>query len=123
MKRLFLMVSFLFIFSANISMAQQINSNALDMLDRTSSRGNSKIWNKFIGDITDVDIPNLIDYSYAGYKNGEEEIQIIDNTIFNVVDYGAVPNDGNSDTQAIRDALFDARNGGIVFSPLVNMML
>ena len=115
MKRLFLFVFCLFVFGVVTSMAQT-NGDVLEMIERTGG-SNAPIWDKFIGDITDVDIPDLIDFSYSGYKNGEEEISVVDNTVYNVVDYGAIPSDGNSDTQAIRDAIHAARNGGIVFFP------
>ena len=42
---------------------------------------------------------------------------IINNTVYNVLDYGAVVGDGNSDTQAIKAAIHAARNGGIIFFP------
>ena len=115
MKRLFLFVSFLFVFCVVTSMAQTITS-AVDMIDRGG--GNTPIiWRKFLGLTAAPAVPTLIDYSYAGYMNGEEEITVTNNTVYNVLDYGAVVGDGNSDTQAIKDALYNARNGGIVYFP------
>lgn len=49
----------------------------------------------------------LPDFSYAGYHFGEDALPILDegSRILNVTDYGAVPNDGNDDTAAVRQAL------------------
>ncbi len=76
------------------------------------------IWKKFIGEPVPVGTPDLIDYSYAGYKQGEKAIP--DDfawSVFDVMDYGAIPNDGRSDTQAIRNTIDAAKKGGIVFFP------
>lgn len=62
----------------------------------------------------------LPDFSYAGYRNGEKKLP---NTapykIFNVLDFGAIPNDQQSDKEAIQAAISAAnKNGsGIVFFP------
>ncbi len=87
-----------------------------DIFNRHSGR-TSNIWRKFIGEDVPGDVPDLIDYSYAGYKNGEEPIPDLTGTIYDVTDYGAIPNDDASDTQAIKDTLKAAENGGIVFFP------
>ena len=77
------------------------------------------IWKKFIGEPVPAGTPDLIDYSYAGYKNGEEGIPETSTLpIFNVTDYGAVPDDNESDTEAIKaalDAAYKGTQGGIVF--------
>ena len=79
------------------------------------------IWKKFIGEPVPVGTPDLIDYSYAGYKNGEEAIpEDFVLPVFDVTDYGAVPDDGKSDTEGIKAALHAAdtgQQGGIVFFP------
>lgn len=61
----------------------------------------------------------LPDFSYAGYGYGEKEIPNIKAPIFNVCDYGAIPNDGVDDTKSIQTAVDAAgkNNGGIVFFP------
>ena len=87
-----------------------------DMFNRTSG-STPNIWRKFIGEDVSGNVPNLIDYSYAGYKNGEEPIPDVTGTIYDVTSYGAIPNDNLSDTQAIKDALSAAEDGGIVFFP------
>src|SRR5690606_5712148 len=62
----------------------------------------------------------LPDFSYAGYHSGEKGIPDIDNyQVFNVIDFGAIPNDSISDRNAIQAAIDAAnKNGsGIVFFP------
>lgn len=54
---------------------------------------------------SDVYLP---DYSYAGYMWGEKKLPDLKPTL-KVTDYGAVPNDGKDDTEAIRKALEDAK--------------
>ncbi len=78
----------------------------------------SNVWKKFIGQSVPDGTPDIIDYSYAGYQNGREEIPEASGRIVDVTDFGAVPNDNRSDTQAIRDALEEASSGNaIVFFP------
>jgi hypothetical protein len=61
----------------------------------------------------------LTDYSYAGYEHGEKAIPDIQGPIFKVTDYGAVPDDGKSDEEAIRKAIATAEQagGGVVLFP------
>lgn len=62
----------------------------------------------------------LPDFSYAGYHCGEDSIpDITDYKVFNVVDFGAKPDDNISDRNAIQAAIAAAnKNGsGIVFFP------
>ena len=49
----------------------------------------------------------LPDFSYAGYHHGEVNIPNLVETI-NVIDYGAIPNDGNDDTESINIAIKEA---------------
>ena len=84
----------------------------------TNGTGTSNVWKKFKGENVPDGVPDIIDWSYAGYKNGEEAIpNSFSLPYYNVTDYGAIPSDGQSDTQAIRDTLAAAINGGIVFFP------
>ena len=93
----------------------------LFLLPLASAQFTPNIWKKFIGEPVPVGTPDLIDYSYAGYKNGE--VAIPDDftlPIFNVTDYGAIPDDVESDTEGIKaafDAAYTGRQGGIVFFP------
>ena len=91
----------------------------LFLLPLASAQLTPNIWKKFIGEPAPVGTPDLIDYSYAGYKNGEEGIpEDFAYTAYSVTDYGAIPNDGKSDTTAIRNALDAAAVGrSIVFFP------
>ena len=61
----------------------------------------------------------LTDYSYAGYEHGEKAIPDVAGPIFKVTDFGAVPDDGNSDEDAIRKAVAAAEQagGGVVLFP------
>jgi hypothetical protein len=61
----------------------------------------------------------LADFSCAGYHCGEEPIPRTDWTIFDVTDYGAVPNDGQSDRKAFTQAIAaaEANGSGVVFFP------
>jgi len=62
----------------------------------------------------------LPDFSYAGYQCGEKPIPDIKGyKVFNVIDFGAKPNDEISDRQAIEAAVTAANNNGsgIVFFP------
>jgi hypothetical protein len=70
----------------------------------------------------------LPDFSYAGYAYGEvQQSEPFNKTVYNVVDFGAVPNDGREDTEAIQKAIdsMGINGGGILEFPegrfLVNM--
>ncbi|GAL82067.1 hypothetical protein JCM19274_2778 [Algibacter lectus] len=57
----------------------------------------------------------LPDFSYAGYMYSEVAIPDLGYKIFNVTDFGAVPNDDKSDKKAIKLAIAEAsKNGGKV---------
>ena len=91
----------------------------LFLLPLASAQLTPNIWKKFIGEPVPAGTPDLIDYSYAGYKNGEEGIpEDFGYKVHNVTDYGAIPNDGKSDSAGIRAALSAASSGrSIVFFP------
>lgn len=63
----------------------------------------------------------LADFSYAGYHYGQKKpnLQRKDYTVFHVTDYGAIPNDGRDDIDAIQNAVnaAQAAGGGIVKFP------
>lgn len=62
----------------------------------------------------------LIDFSYAGYRNGEEvpDWRSAPRNFFDVTDYGAIPGDGRDDIEAIQAAIDAAAvEGGIVRFP------
>ena len=91
----------------------------LFLLPLASAQFTPNIWKKFIGEPVPAGTPDLIDYSYAGYKNGEEGIpEDFGYKVHNVTDYGSIPNDGKSDSAGIRAALRAASSGrSIVFFP------
>lgn len=62
--------------------------------------------------------PYLPDYSYAGYRWGEEPLPDPQGKEIDVVEFGAVPNDGKDDTSAIREALRAAHkvDGPVILS-------
>ena len=93
-------------FNSENGVTIRIPENITTMFDRTGTV-TPNIWKKFIGEtVPDADsVPDIIDYSYAGYKYGEEAIPDIANsewTVRNAIDYGAIPNDMKSDTEALR---------------------
>ena len=47
----------------------------------------------------------LPDFSYAGYNHGVGEIPVFDKTVIDVVEYGAIANDGRDDSVAILKAI------------------
>ena len=63
--------------------------------------------------------PNLPDFSYSGYHYFNKPVPDVAHPIFDVTDYGAIPNDDVSDQPAIVSAIAAAEeNGrGVVFFP------
>ncbi|WP_158279808.1 glycosyl hydrolase family 28-related protein [Coraliomargarita sinensis] len=65
--------------------------------------------------------PFIQDFSYAGYRSGDESIPNITSPVYNVTDpaYGADPTDANDDTAAIQAAIDDAAaaGGGVIYLP------
>ncbi len=59
------------------------------------------------------------DFSYAGYRRLEEPIPMREGPVFDVVDFGAIADDGKSDRGAIVKAISaaTANGGGVVFFP------
>ncbi len=87
---------------------------------------NTKIFEKFVNetyfnkkDSRLDNVPLLVDFSYAGYKNSEEDIKIINTTRFNVLDYGADKTGTEYSTTGIQLAINAAatNGGGIVYFP------
>ena len=62
---------------------------------------------------------NLPDYSYAGYEYGEKPIPNKYHKSYNILDFGAIPNDGVDDTKSINTTLETAgkNGGGLVLFP------
>lgn len=88
---------------------------------RSEAQGNeenkSKIFEDYKAHKSNSVLP---DFSYVGYHSGEEAVPTINNyKVFNVTDFGAIPDDTISDKAAIQSAISAANlNGsGIVFFP------
>lgn len=79
----------------------------------------SEVWTNFVKAKKTGQAPNIPDFSFAGYKYGELPIPSPSYKTFNILDFGALPNDGKSDKKAIQATIAAAeRNGeGIVFFP------
>ncbi|WP_034040922.1 DUF4955 domain-containing protein [Wocania ichthyoenteri] len=91
------------------------------LIFNTFGQEKAKIWKKFTSEISNLEIPTLFDYSYAGYQLGEVGIpeKFKHLKIFNIVHFGAIPNDSISDQDAIQATINAAEKnkGGIVFFP------
>lgn len=79
----------------------------------------SELWREFLEYRQTGSESRLADFSYAGYGFGEKNIPDVDYPIFDVTEYGAIPNDGKSDREAFEAAIADAQtNGkGIIYFP------
>ena len=75
--------------------------------------GISRTWQQFKDAVENDTEPILPRFSYAGYRRGEVMVPVATGTAFNVGDYGAFPDDGQSDHSAIQAAIDAAvTNGG-----------
>jgi hypothetical protein len=72
----------------------------------------SKLWTEFLSAKQAGTGSTLLDFSYAGYKHGEKSVPDVKYKIFKVEDYGAIPNDGKSDRQALINAINAAKENG-----------
>lgn len=79
----------------------------------------SSLWKDFIEKRKSGEETLLADFSYAGYAYGEKDIPDVNDNIFNVLDYGAIPNDGLSDRKAFEAAIAAAqeKGKGVVYAP------
>lgn len=82
-----------------------------------------KQWNDFIaGNSENL----LLDYSYAGYNHGESapaDVYTLGYKIYDVTDYGAIPNDGKSDREAFLAAYQAAIGAGAVTNANANAII
>lgn len=77
------------------------------------------VWDNYVTaskNDTEAILPN---FSYAGYKYSEEAIPNVDYPVFNVANFGAVPNDNKSDKDALNKAIKAAskKGKGIIYFP------
>lgn len=79
----------------------------------------SKLWKQYINAKKNGKETILPNYSYAGYNLGKSGIPKAKGKVFDVTEFGAIPNDGKVDFQAVKNAVLAAEknNGGIVFFP------
>lgn len=79
----------------------------------------SRLWKEFVKDTEENRPSVLLDFSYAGYRHGEQAIPEVNCPVYNVCDYGAVPNDGQSDREAVEKAIQIAcsKGRGIIYFP------
>jgi polygalacturonase len=68
------------------------------------------LWKEFVADSPSALLP---DFSYSGYHHGEKAIPEIKGPVFNVVDYGAVPNNGKNASAAIQAAVDACEAAGV----------
>jgi hypothetical protein len=78
-----------------------------------------KAWQDFVEGQKSDKKTLLLDFSYAGYHHGEEAVPSVDDKVFNVCDYGAVPDDDKSDRLALERAIKAAskHGSGIIYFP------
>ena len=79
----------------------------------------SELWYEFLAYRQNGSESRLADFSYAGYRFGEKDIPDVNYPVFDITDYGAIPDDGLSDRDALQAAILAAqKNGrGIVYCP------
>ena len=120
MKRLFLLLALaIFLISPLCATAQQIKSPVSDILNYPNiATTESQLFKKWKGEDAAGNVPDIYDFSSAGYKQGEEGIpEAISTTVINVTDYGATPNDFLDDTAAIQRAFDAATSYTIIYFP------
>ncbi|MGJ8639741.1 MAG: DUF4955 domain-containing protein [Opitutaceae bacterium] len=77
-----------------------------------SQANDSATWQDFKNAQQNGSEPILPDFSYAGYHYSEVPIPDPEHKVFNVKDYGAIPDDGLSDRKAIQAAIDAASSHG-----------
>ena len=120
MKRLFLLLALaIFLISPLCATAQHRKHPVTDTLNLPNHASRTSIlFKNWKGDRVSGHIPDIYDFSSAGYKQGEEGIpEFIGETIINVRDHGAIPNDNQDDTAAIQSAFDAATSYTIVYFP------
>ncbi|GAA4232828.1 hypothetical protein GCM10022291_08420 [Postechiella marina] len=77
------------------------------------------VWEDFVEAKKTGATPILPDFSYAGYKYSEEPIPVVGYKIFDVTNFGAIPNDQKSDKTAINLAIKSAseHGEGVIYFP------
>ena len=93
--------------------------SSLSLKADNKDAGTCKIWQEYVDAQQSGKESLLLNFSYAGYHHGEKGIPEVNHKIFNVCDYGAVPNDGKSDRSAFEAAIKAAEKhgSGVIFFP------
>ncbi len=65
----------------------------------------SQLWEDYKAAQSKGEVAELPDFSYAGYHHGEKTIPDVKHKIFDVTDFGAIPDDDKSDKEAICKAI------------------
>lgn len=90
------------------------------------NEGIPMIWKEYLSDKEAGKINlKLPDFSYAGYHHAEVAVPDVTHKVFDVTQYGAIPDDDISDRQALIDAIAAAEvNGsGIIYFPAGRFIL
>ena len=72
----------------------------------------SELWYEFLAYRQNGSESRLADFSYAGYRFGEKDIPDVNYPVFDITDYGAIPDDGLSDRDALQAAILAAQKNG-----------
>lgn len=90
------------------------------------NEGIPMIWKEYLSDKEAGKINlKLPDFSYAGYHHAEVAVPDVTHKVFDVTQYGAIPDDDISDRQALIDAIAaaEANGSGIVYFPAGRFIL
>lgn len=85
----------------------------------------SAVWDDFVDSKKSGEEAILPDFSYAGYKYSEVPVPVVNYKVFDVTKFGAVPDDENSDKEAIQKTIDAASKNeeGVVFFPAGKYMI
>ncbi|RKR14420.1 pectate lyase-like protein [Maribacter vaceletii] len=77
------------------------------------------VWDNYVNASKKGQEAILPNFSFAGYKYSEQPIPRVNYPVFNVVDFGAIPNDNLSDKDALNKAIKAAskKGKGIIYFP------
>lgn len=111
--------------SSNKDFISQLDESTLNNT-RTDTSQNPLVWQEYLADRQNGKTDSrLLDFSFAGYHHAETAVPDVTYPLFDVTAYGAIPNDGLSDRQALIDAIAAAEvNGsGIIYFPAGRFIL
>ena len=84
-----------------------------------AEENSSPTWRRYVEAKNAGTVPPLPDFSYAGYRAGEEPIPDVQGPVFDATKFGAKPDDGIDDQAALQLAIDAAEraDGGVVLLP------